>query len=131
MEQIQIGATGRYEMPVNRMVSAAAVKDGLLEVFGTPFLVMMMENASIEAMSPFLSEGEGSVGVGINVTHSAPTPMGMKVWAEAKITEVNGKQVRLTVEAWDEKGPIGSAVHDRAIIKPDSFLKRVQQRAEA
>ena len=71
MEQIQLGAKGRYEMAVNRMVSAAAVKDGLLEVFGTPFLVMMMENASIEALSPFLEEGEGSVGTRIDVTDNA------------------------------------------------------------
>ena len=88
MEQIQLGAKGRYEMAVNRMVSAAAVKDGLLEVFGTPFLVMMMENASIEALSPFLEEGEGSVGTRIDVTHNAATPFGMKVWAVAEIAAI-------------------------------------------
>lgn len=104
MKQIQVGTKGRYEMMVNRMVSAAAVKDGLVEVFGTPFLVMIMENASIEALNPFLTEEEGSVGTRIDVIHSAATPIGMKVWAEAEITEVDGKRVTLKVDAWDEKG---------------------------
>ena len=128
MKQIQVGTKGRYEMMVNRMVSAAAVKEGLVEVFGTPFLVMIMENASIEALNPFLTEEEGSVGTRIDVIHSAATPIGMKVWAEAEITEVDGKRVTLKVDAWDEKGPIGSAVHDRAIIKPASFLQRILKR---
>ena len=130
MEQIQLGAKGRYEMAVNRMVSAAAVKDGLLEVFGTPFLVMMMENASIEALSPFLEEGEGSVGTRIDVTHSAATPLGMKVWAAAEIAAINGKMITLKVDAWDEKGPIGSAIHERAIIGPEAFFERVKKKAE-
>ena len=130
MEQIQLGAKGRYEMAVNRMVSAAAVKDGLLEVFGTPFLVMMMENASIEALSPFLEEGEGSVGTRIDVTHSAATPLGMKVWAVGEIPAINGKMITLKVDAWDEKGPIGSAIHERAIIRPEAFFERVKKKAE-
>ena len=130
MEQIQLGAKGRYEMAVNRMVSAAAVKDGLLEVFGTPFLVMMMENASIEALSPFLEEGEGSVGTRMDVTHSAATPLGMKVWAVAEIAAINGKMITLKVDAWDEKGPIGSAIHERAIIRPGAFFERVKKKAE-
>lgn len=125
MKQIEVGTKGRYELMVNRMVSAAAVKDGLMEVFGTPFLVMIMENASIEALNPFLAEGEGSVGTRIDVMHRAATPMGIKVWAEAEIIGVDGKKVTLKVDAWDERGPIGSAVHDRAIIKPASFLQRI------
>ena len=129
MEGNPLGAKGQYEMVVNRMVSAAAVMDGLVEVFATPFLVMIMENASITALHPFLSEEEGSVGTRMDVTHSAATPLGMKVWAEAEITEVIGKRIRLKVDAWDEKGPIGTGIHERAIIKPASFLKQVKKKA--
>lgn len=130
MQQIQIGAKGRYEMRVNRMVSAAAIMDGLVEVFGTPFLVMLMENAAVDALKPFLWEEEGSVGVHIDVTHSAATPMGMRVWAEAEIIEVNNRQIKLKVVAWDEKGQIGSAIHDRVIINPALFVEKIKKKAE-
>ena len=74
----------------------------------------------------FLEEGQGSVGTHLEISHDAPTPIGMNVWAEAEITAVseNGKMVDFTVKAWDEKGPIGSGTHTRAIIKNDKFLAK-------
>ena len=57
------------------------------------------------ACRTFLEEGQGSVGTHLDVSHDAPTPVGMKVWAEAEITAVseNGKMVDFAVKAWDEK----------------------------
>ena len=75
---------------------------------------------------PYLEEGKGSVGTHLDVSHDAPTPIGMKVWAEAEITAVseNGKMVDFAVQAWDEKGPIGKGTHTRAIISNERFLTR-------
>lgn len=66
------------------------------------------------------------MGTHLNVSHDAPTPVGMKVWAEAEITAVseNGKMIDFAVKAWDEKGPIGAGTHTRAIITNDRFLTR-------
>ena len=125
------GRKGREEMPVNRMVTAAAIKDGLVEVFGTPFLVMLMENAAVEALLPCMEEGEGSVGIRIDVSHTAATPPGMKVWAEADVIEVDGKRIVFKIHAFDETGPIGSAIHERVLIKPASFMEKVRQKANA
>ena len=87
---------------------------------------ILMENAAAGVLQQYLEEGKGSVGTHLNVSHDAPTPVGMKVWAEAEITAVseNGKMIDFAVKAWDEKGPIGAGTHTRAIITNDRFLTR-------
>ena len=125
---IEVGQKGRYQLVVQRLVTAAAVRDGLPEVFGTPFLVMIMENAAIDAIASNLAPGTGSVGTKINVTHSSATPIGMKVWAEAEITDVQGKRLTYSINAYDETGLIGSATHERVLIQSDNFWKCVQSK---
>jgi len=86
----------------------------------------MMENAALTLLQNFIEDGQGSVGTSLNVTHDAPTPIGMQVWAEAEVTNVseNGKMVDFIVKAWDEKGPIGQGTHTRAIINNERFLAK-------
>ena len=123
---ILIGTKCRLEQTVTEELTAAKIGSGLLPVFGTPFMAAMMENAAMTCLQNFLEEGQGSVGTHLEISHDAPTPIGMNVWAEAEITAVseNGKMVDFTVKAWDEKGPIGSGTHTRAIIKNDKFLAK-------
>ena len=123
---IEIGAKKTVEKTVTQELSAQAAGSGLLPVFGTPFMLAMMENAAAGCLQEFLEEGKGSVGTHLDVSHDAPTPIGMKVWAEAEITAVseNGKMIDFAVKAWDEKGPIGAGTHTRAIITNDRFLTR-------
>ena len=123
---ISIGTKCRLEQKVTEELTAAKIGSGLLPVFGTPFMAAMMENAAMTCLQNFLEEGQGSVGTHLEISHDAPTPIGMNVWAEAEITAVseNGKMVDFTVKAWDEKGPIGSGTHTRAIIKNDKFLAK-------
>ena len=123
---ILIGTKCQLEQTVTEELTAAAVGSGALPVFGTPFMAAMMENAAMTCLQNFLEEGQGSVGTHLEISHDAPTPIGMNVWAEAEITAVseNGKMVDFTVKAWDEKGPIGSGTHPRAIIKNDKFLAK-------
>ena len=123
---ILIGTKCQLEQTVTEELTAATVGSGLLPVFGTPFMAAMMENAAMTCLQNFLEEGQGSVGTHLEISHDAPTPIGMNVWAEAEITAVseNGKMVDFTVKAWDEKGPIGSGTHTRAIIKNDKFLAK-------
>ena len=105
---------------------------GALPVFGTPFMCALMENAAQTALQSFLDEGKGSVGTHLDVSHDAPTPVGMTVWAEAEITAVseNGRMVDFAVKAWDEKGPIGSGTHTRAIISNEKFLAKCNAKLE-
>lgn len=129
---IEIGTKCRLEETVTNELTAAAVGSGLLPVFGTPFLLALMENAAANALQPTLEEGQGSVGTHLDVYHNAPTPVGMKVWAEAEITSVapNGRLIDFKVTAWDEKGPIAEGTHTRAIILSDRFLAKCNAKLE-
>ena len=124
---ILIGTKCRLEQTVTDALTAANVGSGALPVFGTPYMSALMENAAMTCLQSFLEEGQGSVG-----THDAPTPIGMKVWAEAEITAVseNGKMVDFAVKAWDESGPIGSGTHTRAIVKNEKFLAKCNAKLE-
>lgn len=129
---ILIGAKCQLEQTVTQELTAAAAGSGALPVFGTPFLAAMMENAAMTVLQNFLEDGQGSVGTHLDISHDAPTPVGMKVWAEAEITAVseNGKMVDFAVRAWDEKGPISQGAHTRAIINNDRFLARCNAKLE-
>ena len=129
---ILIGTKCQLTLTVTQELTAAAVGSGALPVFGTPFMAAMMENAAMTCLQNFLEEGQGSVGTQLDISHDAPTPVGMRVWAEAEITGVseNGKMVDFKVSAWDEKGPIGAGTHTRAIIKNEKFLTKCNAKLE-
>lgn len=130
---ILIGTKCQLEQTVTQELTAAAVGSGALPVFGTPFMADMMENAALTALQNFLEEDQGSVGTHLDIHHDAPTPIGMKVWAEAEITGVseNGKMVDFKVSAWDERGPVGGGVHTRAVINSRRFLDKCNKKLEA
>ena len=86
---IYIGTKCQLEQVVTDQLTAAAVGSGLLNVFGTPYMIGMMENAAQTALQTFLEEGQGSVGTHLDVSHTAPTPVGMKVFVEAEIISVS------------------------------------------
>lgn len=126
---LEIGLKGRADLTVTQQNTAAAVGSGLVPVFATPWMIALMENAAVNAVSSFLSEGEGTVGTFLNVSHDAATPIGMKVWAEAELTEINGKALTFSVAAFDEAGPIGKGTHGRFIINVERFLAKSEKKA--
>ena len=130
---ILIGTKCQIEQTVTQELTAAAVGSGALPVFGTPFMAAMMENAAMTVLQSFLEEGQGSVGTHLDIRHDTPTPVGMKVWAEAEITSIseNGKMVDFAVRAWDEKGPISTGTHTRAIINSTRFLNKCNAKLES
>ena len=129
---IVIGTKCQLHATVTEALTASAVGSGALPVFATPMMCALMENAAMTCLQSFLEEGQGSVGTRLEVSHDAPTPVGMEVFAEAEITGVseNGKMVDFAVKAWDEKGPIGAGTHTRAIIKNEKFLAKCNAKLE-
>jgi fluoroacetyl-CoA thioesterase len=123
---VTVGMKGRAETVVIQENTAAAVGSGLVPVFATPYMVALMENAAVNAVQPAMEENQGTVGTVLNITHDAATPIGMKVWAEAEVTAVEGRKITLSVQAFDECGPIGSGVHERFVITVDRFLAKAQ-----
>ena len=123
---LTVGSKGRAEALVTEDKTAAAVGSGLVPVFATPYMVALMENAAVNAVQAGLEAGQGTVGTRLEVTHDAATPVGMKVWAEAELTAVDGKKLTFTVRAFDEAGPIGGGTHERFIITVDRFLAKAE-----
>lgn len=123
---LEIGLKGRADTLVTENNTASAVGSGLVPVFATPYMIALMENAAVNAVLPALAEDEGTVGTQLNVAHSAATPVGMKVWAEATLTAVEGKKLSFDVVAFDECGEIGRGTHERFVIKPEKFLAKCQ-----
>ena len=127
---IEIGMRGRAETIVTPDNTARAAGSGLVPVFATPWMVALMENAAVQAVQGVLAPDEGTVGTRLDVTHDAATPVGMRVWAEAEVTVVEGRKLTFAVSAFDEAGKIGGGVHERFVIKPEKFLARVQAKLE-
>ncbi len=125
---LTVGLKGRAETTVTAENTAAAVGSGLLPVFATPMMVALMENAAVNTTLGHLAEGEGTVGTRLDLSHDAATPMGMKVWAEAELTAVDGRALTFSVTAYDEAGPIGKGSHQRFIIQNEKFLARAERK---
>lgn len=127
---VTVGLKGRAETVVSETNTAQAACSGALPVFGTPFMCALMEEAAWKSIAPHLEEGQGTVGTRLNVSHDSATPVGMKVWAESEVTEVDGKRLVLKVAAYDERGLIGQGAHERFIITNDRFLAKTARKLE-
>ncbi len=127
---IDVGATGRAETTVTEQNTAFAAGSGSLPVFGTPFMAALMEAAAVDALAPFLADGESTVGIRLNISHDAATPLGMAVWAVAQVTAVEGRKISFTVTAFDAAGQIGGGTHERFLIHAEKFMSKTQLRKE-
>lgn len=123
------GWKGRIEIVVQEGDTASVWGSGLLPVFSTPRLVALMESTACKAVEGTLEEGKTTVGTSIAVHHTAATPIGMRVWAEAELKEVEGRAMRFMIEAFDEHGSIGHAEHERFVIDVDRFMKKVEAKS--
>ena len=127
---MDIGLSAKVEKTVEYKDTAKAVASGLAEVFATPCMIAMMENAAYLAVQGELESGQSTVGISIDVKHLAATPMGMKVWAQAKLVEVDRKKLTFEIEAHDEAELVGTAVHERFIIDEEKFIAKVNEKAK-
>lgn len=127
---LEAGVRGRADEVVNETNTAAAACSGALMVYGTPYMIALMEKAAWTSIAPHLAEGESTVGTKLDVSHLSATPMGMKVWAESEVTLVDGKRIELSVSAYDEKGLIGQGTHERFIVTDERFLAKTARKLE-
>ncbi len=119
------GLTGTAAAAVTASNTAAAMKSGSLNVFATPSMCALMEEAACAAVNAHLEPGCGTVGISLNITHDRATAMGDIVNASATLTAVEGRKLTFRVEARDSKGLIGQGTHQRFIINNDKFMARV------
>src|SRR5262245_17636749 len=125
MRNIPIGTTGTASLTVKPEHTANQFKDSILpQVFATPMMVLLMENAALNAIRPYLEPGESAVGTAIDIEHLAATPVGHEVTATAEVTKAEGRQIEFKVSARDEKEEIGRGSHRRMAINLDRFNER-------
>ena len=126
--KMEIGIKGYSEMTVEPKDSAASVGSGLLEVFSTPSMVALMEKTAQDSILPYLEQGQGSVGIRMEVDHLAATPIGQKVHAESELIAIDKRILTFKITAYSEVEKIGEAVHKRCIIFNDRFLEKINER---
>lgn len=125
---MQVGIKGYAETVVDSSNVASSVGSGLLDVFSTPSMIALIESAAQQSIQPFLEEGQGSVGIRLEVDHLAATPMGQKVWAETELIAVEGRVLTFSVKAFSEVEKIGEGIHKRCLIYNDRFLLKTADR---
>lgn len=123
---IEKGIKGRLEQVVTPDVTADRIGSGLVKVFATPMMIALIEKTCNESVVPYLDEGQGTVGTLINVSHCAATPVGMKVWCESELTEVDRRRLVFSVKAYDECGLIGEGLHERFVIDSAKFQAKAE-----
>ena len=131
MKPVPTGAKGTYEFTVRREDLAGTVESTLPMVLATARMSLAMELAAINALAPYLDPGEFSVGVTVNVTHTAATPEGWKVRAEAEVTGGEGRRLEYVVRAFDEKEQIGEGTHTRAVLERSKFDQRFDAKVKS
>ena len=130
MRQIPLGTKGTATLRVRPEHLANRFKDAMLPpVFATPMMILVMENAALNAIKPFLDAGESAVGTAVDVRHFAATPVGHDVRATAEVVGVEGKRVDFKVSASDGKEEIGSGTHQRIVIDLRSFNERLARKS--
>ena len=122
---MEAGIKNEKSIVVTDEVTASKVGSGLLPVYATPSMIALMEGTCAESVQPYLAEGEGTVGVAVDIKHIAATPVGMTVRCESLLKEVNGKKLVFEVNVYDEKGLVGTGIHKRAIINNEAFMARL------
>jgi fluoroacetyl-CoA thioesterase len=131
MRPIPLGAKGTFNLLVQPEHLANRFKDAMLPpVFATPVMIMVMENAALNAIKPFLEADESAVGTEIDVRHLAATPVGHNVRAEAEVIETAGKRIVFKVSANDETEEIGNGTHQRTVINLQSFNQRLAEKSK-
>ena len=119
--KLTVGMSNFVEAQSTEETTALEMKSGSLKVLATPVMMCLMEQAAAELVERNLPDDLTSVGIAVNISHKAPTPVGLSVRAEAVITKVDGRKITFDVKAFDGVDEIGSGTHERFIVNKEKF----------
>jgi fluoroacetyl-CoA thioesterase len=128
MASISVGLKHEFRRPVTEEIAINFLGREGVRVLGTPFLIMLLEIASRDAILPMLDPGYDSVGTEVNLRHLAATPMGMEVTFRSEVIGVDDRRVRFKIEAFDEKEQVADGTHERFVINVERFAKRLAEK---
>lgn len=119
---LELGMTFESKMIVKKEHTASAYGSGSINVFATPAMIGLIENAALKCVDEALGQDYSTVGIHLDVKHVAATPMGMEAKAVAELIEVDRKKLKFKVTAFDEEKKIGEGFHSRYIINKEDFM---------
>jgi len=126
MKPIPNGIQGRYVHRVESAHLANRFKDAILPpVFSTPYLILIMENAALNAIKQYLDEGESAVGTRVDVRHLVATPVGREVVGHAEVLSTEGRRIFFRVWATDGDEEIGAGTHERMVVTTARIVERM------
>lgn len=134
-DHLQVGLKHSAELVVTQGMTVPGNADkiptfaDMPNVLSTAFYVAFIEATCLDLVRPGLKEGEHTVGTLVGFTHTAATPVGMKITVNAELIEVDGRKLTFKVACFDEVEPIGSGLHERFIIDMDRFMAKVGEKS--
>jgi fluoroacetyl-CoA thioesterase len=126
--QIVPGLTGTAEIVVGPEHTAPFVGSGRIAVLATPVMINVIEAAALAAVEHLLPAGYQSLGLRLDISHTAATPVGLRVIATAEVTQIEGRTISFRVTARDEFEPIGGGSHERVVVSVARFDERVRRK---
>jgi fluoroacetyl-CoA thioesterase len=131
LTRISVGLQGTAELVVGPEHTAPFVGSGRIAVLATPVMINVIEAAALNAIEHLLPAGHQSLGIHLDVSHVAATPVGLQVTATAEVLGVEGRTVTFRVEARDSVEAIGAGTHQRVVVSVARFDERVQRKLHA
>lgn len=122
---LKIGLNAESKVEVTTANTALTLGSGDMDVFATPAMIALMENAAMRAVAEALPEGSATVGTEMQTTHIKASKLGANITASAELIEFEGRRLLFTVKAWDEAGMIGEGRHTRFIVDRERFLSKL------
>jgi fluoroacetyl-CoA thioesterase len=124
MTRLEPGLVATVRQVVGEEDTAEAVGSGDVPVLATPVVLTLVERAAVAAVAPHLDPGTSTVGARVGLDHLAPTPVGGRVSATARLDSVEGRKLRFSFEVSDARGVVARGIHVRVIVQRDAFLEQ-------
>ena len=122
---LEVGLKYQSRVVVSEDNTALKLGSGDMEVFATPAMIALMENAAMNAVASHLDAGTTTVGTMMKSSHIKASALGANITAEAELVAVEGRRLSFTVKAWDDKGAIGEGEHERFVVDRERFLSKL------
>lgn len=125
---MEVGIKNKLSVQVDEAKLADKCRSGTVPVFATPAMLALVEETAASSVADQLEEGETTVGISIDMDHLDATPMGMTVWAETELVEVDRKKLIFQFKVYDDKGLVGRGRHGRFIVNQDQFMAKANKK---
>jgi len=125
----RIGEAGELSIATDLSHAVEFHGDGMPAVVSTPNIIQFLERTARHALAPHLEADERSVGLEIDIRHLAPTPVGQTIHCRAQVIAVEDRKVTFQIEARDAHEVIVRGLHKRAVIRTESFARKVKSKS--